>query len=202
MPNNVAEEAKVALVRPKINVSNMGLKVDVPKVYQTTQKAFIRERSEQITINDQLCKDNSPKLDLKSDTKGVDNLAAGEKYRGKETNGSLGRHFTAPSDPVSPLTAPQPIERDQEEAKIPSSHPTSTNENKILFKIEVTRGTYFYKVQFEYDMLEDTPQKIAEEMQRDLKLKKESIQAIRMQIQNSVEKYEEVTLNKSKKTGT
>ena len=37
MPNNVAEEAKVAPVRPKINVSNMGLKVDVPKVFQTTQ---------------------------------------------------------------------------------------------------------------------------------------------------------------------
>ena len=49
-------------------------------------------------------------------------------------------------------------------------------------------------------MLEDTPQKIAEEMQRDLKLQKESIEVIRVQIQNSVEKYEEVTLNKSKKT--
>ena len=54
MPNNVAEEAKVAHVRPKINVSNfnLGLTVDVPKVYQTNQNAFSRERSEQITIND------------------------------------------------------------------------------------------------------------------------------------------------------
>ena len=48
----------------------------------------------------------------------------------------------------------------------------TNNENKILFKIEVKKGDYSYKVKFEYDLLEDSPQKIAEEMRRDLKLPK------------------------------
>ena len=37
MPTNVVEEAKVAPIKPKINVSNfnLGLKVEVPKFHQT-----------------------------------------------------------------------------------------------------------------------------------------------------------------------
>ena len=45
-------------------------------------------------------------------------------------------------------------------------------------------------MKFHYNVLEDSPQKIAQELHRDLNLHVESIQVIESQIRNALEKYE------------